>query len=71
MQILNADKLLFALFADVDNFEIRFGFVYNFPAMHTACRFYTGLKRNCPKRETVQSVFMFQATFCVFQPQVV
>ena len=50
MQILNADKLLFALFADVDNFEIRFGFVHNFPAIHTACRFYTGLKRNCPKR---------------------
>ena len=50
MQILDADKLLFALFADVDNFEIRFGFVYNFPAIHIACRFYTGLKRNCPKR---------------------
>lgn len=50
MQILNADKLLFALFADVDNFEIRFGFVYNFLAIHTACRFYTELERNCMTR---------------------
>ena len=50
MQILDADKLTFALFADVDNFEIRFLFVYNFPAIHTACRFYTESKRNCPKR---------------------
>ena len=50
MESLDADKLLFALFADVDNFEILFGFVHNFPAIHTACRFYTGLKRNSPKR---------------------
>ena len=50
MQILDADKLLFALFADVDNFEIRFSCVHNFPAIHTACRFYTGLERNCMTR---------------------
>ena len=50
MQILDADKLTFALLADVDNFEIRFGSVYNFPAIHTICRFYTDLKRNCMTR---------------------
>ena len=50
MQILDADKLTFALLADVGNFEIRFGSVYNFPAIHTVCRFYTDLKRNCMTR---------------------
>ncbi|EER55307.1 hypothetical protein NEIFL0001_2317 [Neisseria flavescens SK114] len=47
---MDADKLPFVLFADVDNFEIWFLFVYNFPAIHTACWFYTESKRNCPKR---------------------
>jgi len=50
MIILDADKPLFALLADVDNFDIRFGSVHNFPAIHTAFRFYTGLERNCLKR---------------------
>jgi len=35
MLILDTDKPLFALLADVDNFEIWFGSVHNFPAIHS------------------------------------
>lgn len=50
MLILDADKPLFVLLADVDNFDIWFGSVHNFPAIHTACRFYTEPERNCMTR---------------------